>query len=393
MSKRFVAVDIGTSETRVAVDGGNALRVPNNCVILDAPTDASFPAGEGILGAIEATVEGFGDGTVHLLYGEMASRYAVSNQRPSPLAAKHTQTLNQLAVIVGAALARIEQENNLPSELYIALPPIEVRKARTELQEALSGDYKVTLPKLNRVVRVKFDKVTCMEESRMAGVAFLPQLTPEQIEGSFLSIDIGAGTTDLAIFTGGTFYERSATTYKLGGHTLREYVIDEILSEYEFELSQADAEKVIADGKLKVGARFIDVTKSVNIAKHEFAKKLVERIVQYFKKVDVNIQSISTFAVSGGGSMAGGEEARSLVSYVVDELKAVCPDVDVVEYAGDPRLANLDGLNLTAKQNLAVGRKVPVEMAKAAVKEKAVETAVKEKVDDPAVGVDTTEEG
>ena len=50
----------------------------------------------------------------------------------------------------------------------------------------------------------------------MAGEAFMNQLPEEYKQGTVLSVDIGAGTTDLALFIiNGIFYERSAKTIRL----------------------------------------------------------------------------------------------------------------------------------------------------------------------------------
>jgi cell division ATPase FtsA len=62
----------------------------------------------------------------------------------------------------------------------------------------------------------------------MAGKAFMNQLPEVYKQGTVLSVDIGAGTTGLALFFNGIFYERSAKTYKIGGNTAREFLIDDI---------------------------------------------------------------------------------------------------------------------------------------------------------------------
>lgn len=346
----FVAADIGTSETRISADGALTLRIPNNCVFLEGPTDAAFSAGKGTLGALEAVIEGLGDKTITVLFGEMAARHSTTNLRPSPLEAKYKQEINLVSLIVGAALARLEK-GNAPAELYLALPPVEVGKARTALKDSLGGEYRVEFPKLGRAARVKFTDIFCYEESRMAGVAFMSQLDEQYKEGTVLSVDIGAGTTDLALFVNGVFYERSAKTYKVGGNTAREFLIDDIASEYDCELPVSDAEKVIQTGQLKLGNTTTSVVENVNEAKRQFSNSLVESIQQYFRAVGVPIQTVNAFVVSGGGAMSSDVAgARSAVSYVVDALKQICPGVDTIEYQGDSRMANLEGLCITAKQ-------------------------------------------
>ena len=348
--KNFVAVDIGTSETRVSVNGVNTLRIPNNFVFLEKPTPATFTAGEGVLGNLEAHIEGLEDEMVYVLLGEMAARYSVTNQHPSPMMAKHKQRINLASIIVGAAVSRFDKGGNKDTELFIALPPIECGRASRSLVEQLVGEYKVTFPKLGRVARVAFTNVHCFEESRMAGVAFMEQLTDEVKQGTVLSVDIGAGTTDLALFQNGQFREYSAKTYKVGGNTAREFLIDLISDEYDFEPKREEADGVIASGVLKMGNSKVSVTHLVNEAKGKFAITLVERIQQYFRDIECPIQTVNAFLVSGGGSMAGGDKkARSTVSFVIDALSKVCPGVNTIAYDGDARLANLNGLCATAK--------------------------------------------
>jgi len=346
----FVAGDIGTSETRISADGTITLRIPNNCVFLSGPTLASFEGGKDTLTSIEAVIEGLEDKPITVLFGEMASRYSANNLRPSPLEAKYKQHINMVSIIVGTALARLEK-GNTPADLYLALPPVEVNKAREALKASLGGEYRVEFPKLNRAARVKFNEINVYEESRMAGVAFMAQISEEYRSGTVLSVDIGAGTTDLALFIDGVFHERSAKTYKVGGNIAREFLIDDIAVEYDCELPIADAEVVISTGLLKLGNTKQKVVSNVNDAKRQFANLLVESIQQYFRAVGVPIQTVNAFLLSGGGSLTGScDGSRSVASYVVDALKAVCPGIDTIEYKGDARMANLEGLCITAKQ-------------------------------------------
>jgi len=301
----FVAVDIGTSETRVSADGTVTLRIPNNCVFLPAPTPTTFAAGTGMLGALEAVIEGLDDKPVTVLFGEMAERHSAVSQSPSPLEAKHKQRINIVSIIVGTALVRLEK-GNTPCDLHLALPPVEVAKARDTLKGSLGGEYRVEFPKLGRSARVKFGEIYCYEESRMAGIAFLPQLSDDHRDGIVLSVDIGAGTTDLALFSGGVFYERSAKTYRVGGNTAREYLIDAISSEYDYELPGHEANDVVSTGLLKLGNKKVSVVDQVNDAKGRFADDIVDQIQQYFRSIKVPVQTVNAFLVSGGGSMAGG---------------------------------------------------------------------------------------
>lgn len=363
MGKNFIAADIGTSETRISVDGALVLRIPNNCVFITEPTPESFPAGEGLLGSLEAVIEGLEENPVAVLFGEMASRYSANNQRPTPLEAKHKQYINIVSIIIGAALGKLERNHNnsTPVDLHIALPPVEVSKARRVLESSLGGEYRVEFPKLKRAARVKFDNIYCYEESRMAGEAFMDQLPEAYKQGTVLSVDIGAGTTDLALFINGIFYERSAKTYKIGGNTAREFLIDDITAEYDYELPIGEAEEVISTGLLRLGNIKVSVVENVNAAKAEFAETLVNSIQQYFRAVNVPIQSVNAFLLSGGGSLSSSiEGSRSVASFVVDALKSVCPSIDTVEYKGDARLANLDGLCKMAQSENSEGPVKPV---------------------------------
>jgi hypothetical protein len=301
----------------------------------------------------------------------MASRYSATQFRPSPLEAKYKQKINHISILVGAALTRLER-GSTPAELFIALPPVEVAAAREALSTTLGGDYRIEFPKLNRAARVKFSGIHCFEESRMAGVAFMKQLTPDYKAGTVLSVDIGASTTDLALFVDGMFQERSARTYKSGGNTAREYLIDAISAEYDFELTSDAAEKVISTGFLQLGNARISAVRVIRDAKRKLADSLFNQTQQYFRAAGISIQSINAFLVSGGGSLSGGEsigdsslvlddpesmcnsssDRVTVAQLVTDAFRSVCPEIEVIEYAGDARLANLDGLCDTARATL-----------------------------------------
>lgn len=369
----FVCVDLGASGTRYTSDKAEITTLPNNIVQLNTGEVTTLrPDAPDIESCLEVTITRKGEPLENdffpctVLMGQMATRYSSNNDRPSGMSNKYTQRINYVSAIVSAALARLKFGTSEDIDLYIAVPPVEINLAREAFSTKLTGKFVVTIPKYmgGATINLNINSVSVHEESYMSTVSFLFNMNgslkednKKYLVGKMLSIDIGASTTDFAIVQNGKFLDKSGRTIKTGGNVARDVVIDKIRELYGFDLPVEDAENVMAEGRLQLGAEYVDVTDIVNKGKSELAKSIVNEMQSYFRSVNIPLQTINCMMVSGGGSMQSQyinddkevvKTASPMSEFVTEWLQSVCKTVPVVTYGDDARLANIRGLFIKA---------------------------------------------
>jgi hypothetical protein len=382
LSNSFICVDIGNSETRFAGADGKVFHYPNNRVVLEQATAPTFKAeGNTITSALEAHIDLVGSNGSYsrkVLYGSLASRHSANNERPSVLEPKHVQDISVTSVLLSVALSRLMADEDTSGlvDIYIAVPPVEVEKASDTNEKARAAFTKlmegkvctVFFPKLNRTITFEIGSVHCYEESFMATLAFffdehcdVRKGAEDFLTGNVLSIDIGASTTDLVVVQDGSYLEHSGRTYQAGGNLVRENLIEVVQREFGVELPVRDVEDVIVTGLLRRGIDVKNVGELVDQCKRVAAESLYALIEQYFRKINIPLESFRGVVVTGGGALRGGytsdsgefvSTSRSVGDYVVDMLSARCSGIVALECDLDSREANTLGLYVMARLNI-----------------------------------------
>ena len=153
----FVALDLGASSTRYASSVGKMGVIPNNMVFLgiDDKVDLEVYSDE-IDSSLDITIESDKESPffpVRVLIGDMANRYSATNVRPSVMYNKHIQKINYVSAVAASAISKLKHGLGDKLSLYLALPPIEVKKSKDYVSENLQMRFKVTFNKLkNKVV-------------------------------------------------------------------------------------------------------------------------------------------------------------------------------------------------------------------------------------------------
>ena len=368
----FTVIDLGASGSRYTTDGGKIYELANNMVTIpNAELTSIVPYDDNTIEeSLEVFISKGGSSKyfpVHILSGNMATRFSSNNDRPSVNNHKYRQAINYIQAILIAAVAKIKVNDSSDVKLYIATPPVETLEAQKAFGEELSGQFTVRFPKYKGGVEVNVNNksVHCCEESVMACTSFFFNMNGKIREeakafltGTVLSLDIGASTTDLAIVKNGKFLERSGQTYKTGGNVVRDFVMEHVTSTYGFDPDQEMADTAVIEGRLQLGNGYVEIGEVVSQAKRELARGLTKNMETYFKRINIPIQSIRAIMVSGGGSKQSqyvselGEVIKTsdpMSEFVTAELQEWSPNTVVVNYGDDARLANVKGLFIRAK--------------------------------------------
>jgi hypothetical protein len=120
--------------------------------------------------------------------------------------------------------------------------------------------------------------------------------------GYTLVLDIGAGTTDVALFLDMELVENSKDTFTRGGNTVESVVRNEIKKKFGFV--PTNLQRVIAEGILVEGNEEHDVKEIVTLAKEMYSRTTKEDITQYLERMSISMQLVKGLLVAGGGSLA-----------------------------------------------------------------------------------------
>lgn len=385
MSIEKIELDLGASGSRLCQKKGIVDTLPNNMVFLDMDTKIDLvPYSGSIHDSLEAFIYREGSEVnsafpCHVLIGSMAERYLPANERPNVGSNKLDQKVNYVSAIIAATFLKLKHDGGDEVQMYLALPPVEVKQGKETANQLLCGKYRVELPKFNggQVVEFEVKEVRCYAESYLALMSFVftseGKIREENKfcrEGYTLSVDIGASTSDLAMMKDGRYLEKTGKTYKVGGNIAREYLTDRVREMYGYDLPVEEAEVVMKEGRIRVGATYQIITEVIEEAKRHLAQAICEQIMAYFRQINIPIQMVSNIVVSGGGSLESSyaDESGQIVKtsnpaamYLTDYVHNICEQVNVVYYGSNSRLANITGLFIQAsvdemmeKQNKAV---------------------------------------
>ena len=372
----FVSIDLGASETRVVSNDAVIYELPNNAVFIDRGerVDAAVKRGDTphdeIIGALDVTIDKeSGTKCEHfpcrVLMGDLAERYSPTCTRPSVLKKKSEQQINYVSAIVAAAhqvlLGAVEES----FEVFLCLPPMEVAYDKDMVAALLCGTYKVKFNKLEKEVSFEIKMLTCVEEAFMALTTFFFDKKGKAIEkskpfakGYVLSLDIGASTTDVAAAKDGRYVEKSGQTFKTGCNVIQAFVGNYIRGKYGYDPTNEELDSVLRTGRVTRGNRFDDISDALRRGKAEFARSIIEQLQNYFRLVNIPLQTIRAIVVSGGGSLASSyvdEDGTNITTtgpvseFITKELNNVVDGIEVLTLDTDPREANILGAYIRAQ--------------------------------------------
>lgn len=369
----YVAVDLGASSTRYTTVGNKINFIPNNVFFVNNMSEKLDNA-KNTNGVHEDNLDVsiWKDGDDHkffpmrALVGSMASRFGTYNVRPEQQKNKYEQKINYLSTVLAVALSKLKNpELGESINLFSALPPSEVENHKEEFKANLVGSYTVSFNKIGdngTTVQFKINDVYCYEESRMAIIQFLfddkhPERIGKYASSTLMSIDIGASTTDLAIFENGSYIERTGRTYKVGGNTVRDLIGKAVMAKYGMEIPTKEADQCLIEGRVKRGNKHDEIGDIVATSKERVAQQIISKMDSYFSGIEMSLMSINYIIVSGGGSMEssyidenGKKVATSqpMSEYITRALQGICDGVEVVFFGDEPRTANIRGLGMFA---------------------------------------------
>ena len=378
---KYIGMDLGASLTRVKnLDNSEyTYKLANNIQVIGLDADTSnLDVGNELQNMLDLTitkgniddVEGIDlrgiwqDVPLRVLVGDLATRYGqgkVSNELPDALANKMQQRVNWVNLLTGVVYTHLsihvynkgESVEISDISLVLALPHGEVQHNRDILTECIKGEYSVRLNLLGVDIKFNIVDVNLVFESSMAVLSYLFSLKSRKFDGTLLSIDIGASTSDLLVVENSRVNDSTTGTLKSGCNLVRETVASK-LSGSGMVLKGERLDNAIYEGRYKLGTTYKDCSGIIQEAKKEASNSLASEVLKYLTKHQLDIRHFDGILITGGGSLKGGymdnnktfvETSDSLSNYLLDSLRQRFKDLpELLEYKWNVRDANITGI-------------------------------------------------
>ncbi|MCC0664542.1 ParM/StbA family protein [Clostridioides sp. ZZV15-6597] len=379
-----ICLDAGNSESRIEVfyDDGTKeeiIRFKNSFAWV--PNDYIIP--ESYKNA-ESTILTIGD--EDYANGLLAVReFEDVLQRPLTLHPKHDQdsTFRTLSLSFIKAIMFVADyfkvgvdELDVSVDISVLLPPLEMYY-EDALKTLISKINTVSLVLPYKIVKkFKIENIAVFPEGLAAFIGVMYEekdgklvevvANKKFLKGTSVLIDIGGGSTDVAIVRNGRVIDKSQNTFRIGGNTVKSIVAKVVSMKHNYSMTEEEKEYVLENGHLVVGdEKKIDLLEDIKIAKKKYADMLIKSLNEHLEGINIEIESLKGILTVGGGALAieetvteNGIPHKKVLSEpmskpVVEHLKKYNDSISEISLNGiDARLVNLKGLGLIHKHKL-----------------------------------------
>lgn len=166
-------------------------------------------------------------------------------------------------------------------------------------------------------------------------------------KGFILVMDIGAGTTDLAMFKDMELLENSRETIDLGGNYVERNIEKALKVKLGFK--PQNFERVIQEAVAEEGSVEHDVSKEVTDSKKMYAQAMQLRLQEYLERLLLDFKNVKGILVMGGGSLPSYRDglvvSPAMNDVLIKDLQALAPNIQLVHTTGkNLREMNINGL-------------------------------------------------
>ena len=187
-------------------------------------------------------------------------------------------------------------------------------------------------------IPIKIDKVAVLPEGYCAYAGVVYDIGRQFRKGyddlmheSVLVMDIGAGTTDILMIKDNKLVQNSKYTITQGCNNVYQIVRRKLRAD-NIKIDSDVVQNSVISGKVKDGAKEIDISADVNEAKETVADVIISEVQDFFDVTGINARSISHVLICGGGSMVSksAPDIVALSEKVIKSFKKLSPNSELV---------------------------------------------------------------
>lgn len=245
---------------------------------------------------------------------------------------------------------------NVTWSVGVLCPPVQM-SMKDKLIDRLSGIKELsTIIPQELTIELNIESIRVFPEgiSAFFAVAFNEDLTlRSQYKGilesaNILVVDVGAGTTDVAVIDKFRAIEGTLDTYPIGGNNVYQQVGRQLKAEGR-NISETALIESTVTGFVTDGSSRIDISDTISRVKEKIANALAGRIRSTFEFSMYDPRSLNYLLIVGGGSIEG--ISTPLGEYVLRAVKSYAPNIAILEIPEgmDVRQLNIQGLTRLAK--------------------------------------------
>lgn len=361
MKKVKVICDLGNSQTRVVCEfeGSHEEKIRKNLilsnrfgvVINSIPFSEVYNEDNTSIFSLDKFNLGKSEVTGTFVHGDMADKEFSSTLRPTALEQKFNSSVSVLSImmvlkavtdVIATMMEITTEEVNSSYEfcLSVLVPPKQVDRAKDLFSNAFIGKHSVAFTIPSKCYNFNIVSIDILAEGLMAylGVVISPtNFKPvakytELLTSKVLVLDIGAGTTDALLIDKATMVENTKTTFNIGGNNVSATVKSAVNAEYDLDLPETSYFEAVKSGKLKVGAKEIDISAFIADARSEVSNRIITEVKSFLEGTGISLSSLEYLLVIGGGSIQQTNSTLVPISkYLVELLQGYSYGVELVD--------------------------------------------------------------
>lgn len=244
--------------------------------------------------------------------------------------------------------------------ISVLLPPSDLELGAERMKQNILdiSRIKFLIPNFEKKVNIEavrvFPEGFCafigevFENRRKIREGYMPVLN-----SSTLVVDIGAGTTDLCIIKDAKLVDGSRHSEETGGNQVFQKMNMELRRKFGKNFPEDSLRDASVSGVIKVGAREIDISKDISVARKDVATKLSSAIRNYIESSDYSIYDIENILICGGGAEICGKDMRPLGDYLRDDLKVWMSYSNFLEIPTVNKVVNVNGVDYLQKEKIS----------------------------------------
>lgn len=207
----------------------------------------------------------------------------------------------------------IDSQIDIPPEqvvhirLTLAMPPEDTDRGRIDaVKSEFTGKFTVTLPRLNKVFTYQIDAEDVVIISECNAVATYYAIMNDDgktvdEEENVIILEGGGRSTSVGVIKNGMLVTRlNHNENDVSGLKLRDLLNDVICEKRKINrLSDANAERALKTGIIRIGSEQMDVTEEVIEAKKRYAEPCIATITRALDKAGMSIIDLQKIVYSG----------------------------------------------------------------------------------------------